>query len=50
MLASTMNPGDAALFGAIVVAVLLCLAVDRLVSRRREARAKETSDGSPAPE
>ena len=41
-----MAPSDAALIGVIVVTVLLCLALDRFVAKRREARAKD-SDNSP---
>jgi|HubBroStandDraft_5_1064220.scaffolds.fasta_scaffold62885_2 hypothetical protein len=41
-----MAPGDAAIVGMIVVSVLLCLVLDRLIAKRREARAKD-SDKSP---
>ena len=46
-LASNMAPSDAALFGVIVATVLLCLALDRFIAKRREARAKDSSDDSP---
>jgi len=35
---------DAAIFGLIVVTVLSCLALDRFIAKRREARAQETLD------
>ena len=44
--ANDMDPSDAAIIGMIVPTVLLCLALDRFIAKRREARAKD-SDNSP---
>jgi len=41
-----MIPGDAAVFGLVVLAVLACLALDRVIAKRRRARMKEESDES----
>ena len=46
-LAINMALSDAALIGVIVATVLLCLALDRFIGKRREARAKDSSDDSP---
>ena len=45
--AINMALSDAALIGVIVATVLLCLALDRFIGKRREARAKDSSDDSP---
>ena len=45
--ANDMDPSDAAIIGMIVATVLLCLAIDRFIAKRREARAKDSSDDSP---
>jgi hypothetical protein len=41
MLSATMIPSDAAFFGLVVVAVLACLALDRALAKRRQARMKK---------
>jgi len=46
-LAINMALSDAALIGVIVATVLLCLALDRFIGKRREARAKDSSNDSP---
>jgi hypothetical protein len=43
--ANNMNPSDAAIIGMIVATVLLCLALDRFIAKRREARAKDSDNG-----
>ena len=42
--ANHMNPSDAAIIGMIVATVLLCLALDRFIAKRREARAKDSNN------
>jgi hypothetical protein len=46
MLSATMIPTNAAIFGLVVVAVLACLALDRAVAKRRQARIKKQSEES----
>jgi hypothetical protein len=41
MLSATMIPTNAAIFGLVVAAVLACLALDRALAKRRQARIKK---------